>query len=381
MAGHLLGIHPFDQPNVQESKDKTNGVLQETEATGALPTVPHLSPKAGLARLLAHARATGYLAILGYMTPSAQCERALAALRKAILVRYQLPTTAGYGPRYLTPPANLQGRTEFRVVSGSSGIDEARPAHTEQTPHLWTLAQAQAIGDLQSLLAHGREAVRINLGRTPATTLQTLASALQPTSTRRPPHSLVADGVAPDDDMGATPEVHIFQDLRELAIEAADLFTWLGGQAISKTGRFHVALSGGSTPETLYTTLVRDCGARVDWAKVQFFFGDERCVPASHPESNFGRANASLFLPLQISPTHIHPMKGEENQEIAAREYAKTLAAVFNVSHNQLPRFDLISWGWVKTAIPHPSFRERLQSMKGYNGSSLERHPPASPRD
>ena len=145
--------------------------------------------------------------------------------------------------------------------------------------------------------------------------------------------------------MGATPEVHIFQDLRELAIEAADLFTWLGGQAISKTGRFHVALSGGSTPETLYTTLVRDYGARVDWAKVQFFFGDERCVPASHPESNFGRANASLFLPLQISPTHIHPMKGEENQEIAAREYAKTLAAVFNVSHNQLPRFDLILLG------------------------------------
>ncbi|HZN44054.1 MAG TPA: 6-phosphogluconolactonase [Nitrospiraceae bacterium] len=146
--------------------------------------------------------------------------------------------------------------------------------------------------------------------------------------------------------MGATPEVHIFQDLRELAIDAADLFTWLGGQAISKTGRFHVALSGGSTPETLYTTLVRDYGARVDWAKVQFFFGDERCVPPSHPESNFGRANASLFLPLQIPPAHIHHMmRGEEDPETAAREYAKTLATVLNVSHDQFPRFDLILLG------------------------------------
>ena len=145
--------------------------------------------------------------------------------------------------------------------------------------------------------------------------------------------------------MAATPEVHIFQDLRELAIEAADLFTWLGGQAISRTGRFHVVLSGGSTPETLYTTLVRDHRERVDWSKVQFFFGDERCVPASHPESNFGRANASLFLPLHIPPVHIHRMKGEENPETAAREYEETIGAVLNVSHDQFPRFDLILLG------------------------------------
>ena len=106
--------------------------------------------------------------------------------------------------------------------------------------------------------------------------------------------------------MAATPEVHIFQDLRELAIEAADLFTWLCEEAISRTGRFHVALSGGSTPETLYTTLARDHRARVDWSKVQFFFGDERCVPPSDPESNFGRAQTSLFLPLHI-PSCAHP--------------------------------------------------------------------------
>ncbi len=145
--------------------------------------------------------------------------------------------------------------------------------------------------------------------------------------------------------MAATPEVHIFQDLRELAIEAADLFTWLCEEAISRTGRFHVALSGGSTPETLYTTLARDHRKRVDWSKVQFFFGDERCVPPSDPESNFGRAQTSLFLPLHIPPAHIHRMKGEENSETAAREYEKTIGAVLNVSHDQSPRFDLILLG------------------------------------
>jgi len=188
VAGHLLGIHPFDQPNVQESKDKTNRVLQETEATGALPTVPHLSPKAGLARLLAHARATGYLAILGYITPSAQCERALAALRKAILLRYQLPTTAGYGPRYLHSTGQLHkgGPNSGLFLEVVESMKPDLPIPNQ--PHTFgTLAQAQAIGDLQSLLAHGREAVRVNLGRTPAMTLQTLASALQPTSSRRSP--------------------------------------------------------------------------------------------------------------------------------------------------------------------------------------------------
>ncbi|MET0516706.1 MAG: glucose-6-phosphate isomerase [Nitrospiraceae bacterium] len=188
VAGHLLGIHPFDQPNVQESKDKTNHVLQETEATGALPTVPHLSPKAGLARLLAHARPTGYLAILGYMTPSAECERALAALRKSILVRYQLPTTAGYGPRYLHSTGQLHkggpNSGLFLEVVESMKPDLPIP----DKPHTFgILAQAQAIGDLQSLLAHGREAVRVNLGRTPAMTLQALAAALQPALMRRPP--------------------------------------------------------------------------------------------------------------------------------------------------------------------------------------------------
>lgn len=186
VAGHLLGIHPFDQPNVQESKDKTSLVLRETERTGALPTVLNLSPKAGLARLLAHAKTTGYLAILGYMTPSTQCERALAALRKAILVRHQLPTTTGYGPRYLHSTGQLHkgGPNSGLFLEGVESMTPDLPIPGKSYT-FGTLAQAQAIGDLQSLLAHGREAVRINLGRTPAKTLQALASALQPTSNRR----------------------------------------------------------------------------------------------------------------------------------------------------------------------------------------------------
>ena len=122
--------------------------------------------------------------------------------------------------------------------------------------------------------------------------------------------------------MSPTPELHIFADPQELAVKAADFFIWAGEQAIAGRNRFFVALSGGSTPKALYSILASPSYARrLDWSKVHFLFGDERGVPPSHPDRNYAMASEVLFIPLRISPTQIHRMRGEDQPETAAAQY------------------------------------------------------------
>src|SRR5690242_15672496 len=79
------------------------------------------------------------------------------------------------------------------------------------------------------------------------------------------------------------PHVNIFEDLHELSTSAASSFVEIGHEAISERGRFMVSLSGGNTPTKLYELLGDAFRERLDWSKVHFFWGDERCVPADDP--------------------------------------------------------------------------------------------------
>lgn len=136
-------------------------------------------------------------------------------------------------------------------------------------------------------------------------------------------------------------------DADELAQEAAELIVWLGEQAIKKRGRFLVVLSGGSTPKALYAKLAGpDFSARLEWSRVRFFFGDERCVPPSHQESNYGMAAASLFQPLKIQPGQVFRMQGEDNDpDRAARLYEALLRQECGTVDGEWPTFDTLLLG------------------------------------
>lgn len=181
VAGYLLGIHPFDQPNVQESKDNTGRVLREVDTRGALPDSQSLRPKEGTTELAKLVEPGRYLAILAYMTPTPQGERLLSNIRKTWLVHHRLATTMGYGPRYLHSTGQLhKGGPDtglFLQLVESMKPDVAIP---EKSYTFGTLAQAQALGDYQSLQAHGRTVVRVDLGRDPLPTLRSLVSTLAP---------------------------------------------------------------------------------------------------------------------------------------------------------------------------------------------------------
>jgi 6-phosphogluconolactonase len=146
--------------------------------------------------------------------------------------------------------------------------------------------------------------------------------------------------------MSPVPEIHIFSDPQDLASKAADLFLSSAEQAIATSNRFLAVLSGGATPKTLYSILTSPSYAgRLDWSKVQFLFGDERCVPPSHPDSNFAMANEALFTPLNISPTQIHRMRGEDQPETAAAQYEDTLRRLTATAPGQWPVLDLVLLG------------------------------------
>ncbi len=124
----------------------------------------------------------------------------------------------------------------------------------------------------------------------------------------------------------------VFEKVTALAPEAAQRFISIGSAAIQSSDRFTVALSGGSTPRALYEILAHDYQSFA-WDKVQFFWGDERCVPPDHPDSNYGLAQAGLLSKVRVVDQNVHRIHGEENPQQAAFAYEYELRKVFG---NQL---------------------------------------------
>lgn len=143
------------------------------------------------------------------------------------------------------------------------------------------------------------------------------------------------------------PDIRVAGSVQDWAHQAAAFIASVSERAILANGRFIMALSGGSTPKTLYQTLASpEWKTRFEWQKIHFLFGDERCVPPDHQDSNFNMAQASLFHPLAIPPNHIFRMKGEsEDPSPVAREYEQTIRQLTETQPPTMPRIDLVLLG------------------------------------
>ena len=147
--------------------------------------------------------------------------------------------------------------------------------------------------------------------------------------------------------MPNTPDIRITPSIHEWGQNAAAFIASIGERAIRTKGRFIMALSGGSTPKTLYQVLATpEWRARFDWSRTVFLFGDERCVPPDHPDSNFKMAHAMLLQPLKIHADQIFRMKGElGDPAAAAREYEERIRRLTKSPAPQVPRMDLVLLG------------------------------------
>ena len=107
-----------------------------------------------------------------------------------------------------------------------------------------------------------------------------------------------------------------------------------------------VALSGGSTPRSLYSLLATDYAHQIPWEQTYFFFGDERHVPPNDADSNFKMANDAMLSKVPIPKDNIFRVPAEDpDANAAAAAYEKTIRDFFHLGPGQFPRFDLILLG------------------------------------
>ncbi len=179
VAGHRLGINPFNQPNVEAAKILARQMIADYRESGALP-VDEPTPLSGdaLTALLGHAdhgdpesgMGRSYVALQAYVAPSAEIDARLQQLRASLRDRTRLATTVGYGPRYLHSTGQLHkgdaGSGLFIVLTSASGPDVAIPneaGRRDASVSFRLLERAQALGDKRALERAGRRVVRFDL--------------------------------------------------------------------------------------------------------------------------------------------------------------------------------------------------------------------------
>ncbi len=173
VAGHLIGVQPFDQPDVESAKRETRRLLAAYESSGELPEV---NASADLVAALAEGSEPTYVALMAYADADPELEKAVEELRRRLLVDRGLTTTFGYGPRFL----HSTGQLHKGGPDGGLFVQLLAPGDTEllipgEKYGLRLLLQAQAAGDLAALQNAGRRCVRIDLGSDPAAEIRRLA--------------------------------------------------------------------------------------------------------------------------------------------------------------------------------------------------------------
>lgn len=139
--------------------------------------------------------------------------------------------------------------------------------------------------------------------------------------------------------------IHIFDNPSQLYQKAAEQIVTIGRGAIAKKGQFALALSGGSTPAGVYAVIAQSFKDQLDWQKVHLFWGDERCVVATHPESNYRMAHENLISKVSIPSGNVHRVASEEDPLLAAQQYEDDMRDFFGVYGSGFPEFDLILLG------------------------------------
>lgn len=185
VAGHLLGVQPFDQPNVESAKKLAQKMVTAFQNTGLLPeSEPAPLTAAALEAFLAQAKAGDYIALQAYVPPTPEATAALQTLRRALRQRTRLATTLGYGPRFLHSTGQLHkgdaGNGLFIQFTSDPVADAPIPDDAGSPASSITfgvLKMAQALGDYEALLsaAPPRRAIRFHLGQDVVANLQQFA--------------------------------------------------------------------------------------------------------------------------------------------------------------------------------------------------------------
>jgi len=141
-------------------------------------------------------------------------------------------------------------------------------------------------------------------------------------------------------------EIRTLTTPQELFAAAAEVVVGAATDAVAQRGRFTIALSGGSTPKSLFNLLATNARTVLPWERMFFFWGDERHVPTTDPDSNYRMAEETMLSKVPVPPGNVFRMAAENPDAAAvAEDYEKTLRKFFALEPGQVPVFDLILLG------------------------------------
>ncbi len=184
LLGHLLAVNPFDQPDVESSKEAMRQILTAYRASGERPAAPSMPLTPGaLDAFVERAAAGDYIALLAYLDPRPETSDSLRTLRRTLRDRTHCATTLGYGPRYLHSTGQLHkgdsGRGLFVELIDDPADDVVVPDEGERSIGFRLLVRAQAVGDGRALAERGRRIAVFDLGRD-AAALDAVARGIEP---------------------------------------------------------------------------------------------------------------------------------------------------------------------------------------------------------
>jgi 6-phosphogluconolactonase len=136
--------------------------------------------------------------------------------------------------------------------------------------------------------------------------------------------------------------IKIFKNIDEISQELTSRLYQLVNQ--DGKNKINIVLSGGSTPLKFYEYLTQT-DVEIDWSKIHLFWGDERCVPPDHEESNYGQANRSLITKINIPSENIHRIRGEDDPVQDVQRYEDEIRQNVPANENGWPQFDWILLG------------------------------------
>ena len=141
-------------------------------------------------------------------------------------------------------------------------------------------------------------------------------------------------------------QIIILDTAEELFVRAAEEIAHVAGEAICMHGEFNLCLTGGTTPERTYDLLATRFELSVDWKEVQFYWGDERCVPPDDPASNYcdGQSHHAQQAQDQARPDSSHARRGQAGRMRRAST-KRNCASRLNLGDGEFPRFDLMLLG------------------------------------
>jgi len=168
-------------------------------------------------------------------------------------------------------------------------------------------------------------------------------------------------------------EIKIFENVDQIADFLGNF--WMKQIENLAKGKFYsIALSGGNTPIKIFNYLSKNFNSKINWNRIKFFWGDERCVSPNDIDSNFKLANDHLFKKMHILDENIFRIKGEISPNVEAKNYSKILEDNLP-TENGFPKFDFILLGLGEDGHTASIFPHEIELFHSSNHCEVANHP------